>query len=364
MDVYHILGVMSGSSLDAIDVACVRFEIEDGNIQKWQLVFSHAEPIPMTWRTRLAQLPGADLHAFFQADTDLGKFIGTLCKSLIDKYGIVPEAIASHGHTVLHHPEEGYTVQIGNAAFIATIAGCNVISDLRSNDIAAGGQGAPLAPVAEHYLFPGYDFYLNLGGIANLSSFMRTGVVRAWDICPANQLLNHLAQDQGLQYDHGGNLARRGKTDDALIEQLKQSVALPLHDAFSMDNTWVQRTYFPIIDNPEIIIEDRLASVTEFIATSIASQIDGHSQRNEDMRLLVSGGGAHNAFLVERIIHHLAPVEVIIPEASVIDFKEAMLMSVCGMLRIIGKPNAFASVTGAAFDTVNGRITPGSLMSR
>jgi anhydro-N-acetylmuramic acid kinase len=354
---YHILGVMSGSSLDGIDYAMVRFETEDSSIIHWDLISTHAEPMPQALRYQLSKLPGADLRTFFEVDVDLGRLIGAQCKAIIDQNGIIPDAIASHGHTILHHPSEGYTVQIGNPAHIAHGTGCHVISDLRSSDVAAGGQGAPLAPVAERFLFPGYDFYLNLGGIANLSYFTKDGNVLAWDIAPANQLLNFLTQKVGLPYDNGGMLARNGHIHDPLIEALKAPVPLPLFEAFSLDNSWVQEKYLPILEYAEEIVADKLKAVTEFIALSIATQIDSLCPRHADLQLFVSGGGAHNTYLIERITEHIAPIRLIMPERAVIDFKEAMLMSVCGMLRLLGVPNSFASVTGATHDTINGHVT-------
>ncbi len=366
MTTYHILGVMSGSSLDAIDYALVRFEVSDNSIERWDLISSHSEPLRPELRTQLSELPSADLSAFFEADVELGKLIGSQCKEIIDQSGFVPDAIASHGHTILHNPTQGYSVQIGNPAHIAHLAGCNVVSDLRMSDVAAGGQGAPLAPVAERYLFPGYDFYLNLGGIANLSYFTQDRNVVAWDIAPANQLLNFLARKVGLPYDNGGMLARNGHLHEALIESLKAPISLPLHQAFSLDNTWVQEQYLPLLENFHASVADKLAAVTEFIASSVGRQIDGHCERNAKMKLLVSGGGAHNSFLIERIKDHIAPIQLILPATAVIDFKEAMLMSVCGMLRLLGIPNSFTSVTGASYDTINGQLTMhnGNLMDR
>ena len=348
---------MSGSSLDAIDFALVRFEVEGESIAHWELLHTHSEPLSPEWKTRLAHLPDAHLDTFLKADAELGRLIGTQCRAFLDKCGIVPDAIASHGHTILHHPGEGYTVQIGNPSFIALEAGCDVVSDFRSNDIAAGGQGAPLAPVAERYLFPGHDFYVNLGGIVNLSSFPKQGDVRAWDIAPANQLLNFLARKVGQPYDNGGMLARNGHSHEDLVRLLQVPLPLPLYQAFSLDNSWIQEKYVPLLEHSGEIIADKLASVTEFIARSIAAQIDGLYTRSADMQLFISGGGAHNTYLIERITDRIAPVRLVVPERVIIDFKEAMLMALCGMLRLLNKPNAFASVTGAKYSTVNGRIT-------
>jgi anhydro-N-acetylmuramic acid kinase len=354
---YHILGVMSGSSLDAIDYAMVQFTVADGAIQHWELKAVQAHTYPDVWRTRLARLPFSPLHHVILADVELGKMIGEHCTVIIRSTGVRPDAIASHGHTVQHNPGMGYTLQIGHPAWIAEATRCPVITDFRSMDIAAGGQGAPLAPVVEKYCFPEYEFYLNLGGIANLSWFAPTGKFHAWDIAPANQLLNFLAAKAGQKYDRDGALARSGVVDPLLLSLLMEPIVLPLRRPFSLDNSWVQEQYFDLIDRVPGSVGDKLATATEYIAQSVAAQINGHTTRAGHMRLLVSGGGAHNKYLIERIRSYIAPAQLILPATEIIDFKEAILMAVCGLLRLLGLPNAFTSVTGANRDTVNGVIS-------
>jgi len=348
---------MSGSSLDALDCALMRFGIQNKDIAEWHLVACSAIPLPEQWKTKLSELPTASLATFFQADVDFGTFIGVQCRSFLEEQHITPTAIVSHGHTILHNPEAGYSVQIGNPAFIARANNCQVISDLRSMDIAAGGQGAPLAPVAEKILFPGYQFYLNLGGIANLTHATTEGSMHAWDISPANQLLNYVSNTVGLPYDDRGLMARSGSIDEALLAQLREVTALPLRQPFSMDNMWIRQMYYPLLEKAQGSVADILASVTEYIARSVSEQIADQCALQADMQLMVTGGGAHNTFLLERIAYHITPVRLSVPSDEIIDFKEAMLMAVCGMLRLMERPNAYASVTGAMRDTVNGIIT-------
>jgi anhydro-N-acetylmuramic acid kinase len=232
-----------------------------------------------------------------------------------------------------------------------------VITGFRDNDIAAGGQGAPLAPVAEYYLFHGCDFYLNLGGIANLSYFNSEGHIRAWDIAPANQLLNFLSAELQLPYDDKGALARSGSVDVSLLKALNSLISLPVDHAFSLDNGWIETHFLPVLKTSEIRIPDKLATVTEFIAESVRTQIANCTPVSHGITLLVTGGGAHNVFLIETIRRKISPVSVEVPDTDIIDFKEAILMALCGVLRIIERPNAFASVTGATHDTINGMIT-------
>jgi anhydro-N-acetylmuramic acid kinase len=249
-------------------------------------------------------------------------------------------------------------VQIGNPACIAKHTGCDVITDLRSADIAAGGQGAPLAPLVEKFVFDGYDYYLNLGGIVNLSAFGDADNVRAWDIGPCNQLLNALAQQKGLSYDDRGAMAQSGKINNEFLGLLRKPIQLPLSDPYSLDNSWVQGRYLPILESMPISVEDKLATVVELIALSVKIQIESLGG-NSGQRLFVTGGGAHNDYLMSRIRDLVTPVEVHIPEPEVIDYKEAILIALCGLLRLVKQPNTLKSVTGAAYDTVNGQLTLG-----
>jgi anhydro-N-acetylmuramic acid kinase len=176
--------------------------------------------------------------------------------------------------------------------------------------------------------------------------------------------LNYLAQKVGQPYDNGGMLARNGKISDTLLSALRLPLPLPLTKAFSLDNTWVREKYMPLLDHADVIIADQLASVTEFIASAIGTQIRSLCNPTAEMQLFITGGGAHNLYLIERILSHIAPMQCVLPERTVMDFKEAMLMSVCGMLRILHIPNAFASVTGASQDTINGKITSAGGITR
>jgi anhydro-N-acetylmuramic acid kinase len=337
-------------------MALVAFNVDGQHIVDWKLEYTEAIEIPAHWKTRLSSLAGADAKDCFAADADLGVWIGNQCTTLIARNDNAPDAIASHGHTVLHRPEEGITVQIGNAAQIAAQTGCDVITGFRGADVAAGGQGAPLAPVVEHYLFPGYELYLNLGGIANISSFVQPGHIRAWDIVACNQVLNQLASELGLPYDDQGLMARKGMVRRALMQQLMGTVTVPVDRPFSLDNSWIRDTYVPLFASYEGSVYDKLATATEWIATSITTQAR-YCLGNRKGRILVTGGGAYNDYLVERIRCHVDPSEVVVPEKQIIDYKEAVLMALCGLLRILGIPNSFASVTGARYDTINGDVT-------
>ena len=368
-DRIRIMGLMSGSSLDGIDVAIVEFtgskaDSDELNTPGWQLLYTQTVPYPGDLVKKLAGATSLSSQELFALDAELGSYTGRLCQKHIRSAGIVPDFIASHGHTIFHSPARGFTVQIGSAAQIARETGLPVIADFRSADIAAGGQGAPLAPVVEKYLFTEHKTFLNLGGIANLSVH-GDHEIRAWDICPCNQLLNYTSRTKGLEMDRDGKLAAKGEVIPELLHDLSSVVRLPLTQPVSLDNSFVGGSYLPLIDKYAVSAESKLRTIIEYISSSVSTQIrefSGHFPPESTM--LVTGGGAHNKFLVEILKEKMAApdVEPVIPSSTIIDFKEALLIAFCGYLRLNGIPNSLSSVTGAALDTINGCISlpPGS----
>lgn len=355
---YNILGIMSGSSLDGVDLAMVEFNSGDDEVIEWKLLATHEEAFEGTWKKRLesaTRLNGLELS---RLNADLGILLGEMCASFIESSGITPDYIASHGHTVFHSPEQAFTVQIGSASHIAAHSGVAVIADFRSNDMAHGGEGAPLAPIIEKYLLPGYGFYLNLGGIVNLSAH-HGDQIQAWDIAPCNQLLNFLAAQKGMAYDINGAMARQGNISSNLMDELTSVIPLPLNEPYSLDNSFVTQKFIPLLNNSNISVEDQLRTVVNYISESIATQIiNTVSQSDFTPTLLATGGGAHNQFMCDEIRNKLdgSKVSVLVPDADIIDFKEAAMMALCGLLRIMELPNAIATVTGADLDTINGGI--------
>lgn len=355
---YYGLGLMSGSSLDGLDVALVHFEIEDGRIFDWSLKGSQEYSFPKDLQSKLAEASKMDAKSFCDLDQELGMYFGTCIKKFEKECGIEIDFIASHGHTIFHFPEKGYSKQIGNPAALRASIDAMVISDFRSMDMAYGGEGAPLAPVVEHFLYPGYDFYLNLGGIANLS-FHEKENIKAYDVCPANQILNALAKTIGQDYDKDGLKARSGSSSDALRQKLILDPYLNREAPKSMDNSYIQNFYFPLLKDSSIEVQDKLYTCTHFIAEQISIQIK-ELMKNEKpkaaLNCLVSGGGAFNDYLMETIALKSQDLKFVLPSMENIKFKEAILMALLGLLRILEKPNSFASVTGASKDTINGSI--------
>jgi len=356
---YIGLGLMSGSSLDGLDLALVAFDVANKEIKSWELLFAKELVFPSELKDRLSKAITLSSQKLAQLDHDLGVWMGASSANFIKDSNIEVDYIASHGHTVFHFADHGFTKQIGAAATMVSKTGIPVISDFRSSDMAHGGQGAPLAPVVEHYLYPGYEFYLNLGGIANISLHLENKII-AFDVCPANQILNKLAGEKNIAFDKGGCLAAKGKVDHDLMNLLNKDPFLKMDYPKSLDNNSLQEIYFPILENSKISTEDKLCTAVQFIANCLADAISkSFTKENanfEEIKLYITGGGAFNKFLIEKIHLALPNIELVLPSEDDINFKEAILMSLLGLLRILNKPNSFASVTGAMKDTVNGAI--------
>ena len=273
--------------------------------------------------------------------------------------------IASHGHTIFHDPTGRMTIQIGDGAAMAAITGIPVISNFRNQDIAIDGQGAPVAPIVDKYLLNGYDFYLNLGGIANITCTLPEKTI-AFDICPANQLLNALANLLHLDYDEGGQIAASGEVIPDLLKQFNQSDFYRIGYPKSLDNAWSGKNILSKIENNPAAIPNQLCTLVEHIAYQIAFAIKQvlrkEAFKKETFTLLATGGGAFNTYLMERLKVHcqkVAPIEVIIPDDHIIQFKEAALMAWMGVMRVENVPNVLHSVTGAKRDSINGAIHQG-----
>jgi anhydro-N-acetylmuramic acid kinase len=270
------------------------------------------------------------------------------------------DLIASHGHTVFHEPAQGFTVQVGDGAALATATGCTVVCDFRTADVALGGQGAPLAPMADKMLFPGYDFYLNLGGIANITCCTPAGQFVAFDVCGANQALNALANLLGQPFDADGELAASGQLDPVLWGKINEQDFFQLRYPKSLSNQWVQQHLTQTCLAATSPIPDRLHTVCQHVgqqlANSLQQVLDNECFTKEKYRLLATGGGVFNGYLMQCIQRYLPKVEVVVPSENVVKFKEALLMALIGVMRLEGAPNCMASVTGAKRDAVGGGV--------
>lgn len=375
---YFAIGLMSGSSLDGLDICYVEFLVNsqqaildsyermDNSMLTIDFKIHQADCIEYTneFRERLRNAPNLTAFEFAKLHADLGHYFGKLTNDFIQKNSIEKlDFICSHGQTIFHQPNIGFTTQIGCGAQIAAQTNTKVICDLRTSDVAIGGQGAPIVPIAERYLFADYDAFLNIGGIANIS-FKSENKIIAYDVCAANTLLNFFAKQKDLDYDKDGNLARSGKINTQLLDELNNIDFCTQAAPKSLGSEHIFDNWIPLFAKYEISIEDKLATSVEHIALQVNQSIvnsqwsiiekDSHIS-NLTSQLLVTGGGALNSFLIERIQLNSA-LKVVVPDVLTIQYKEALAMAFIGLLRILEIPNCLASVTGAKKDTIGGAI--------
>lgn len=349
MTQYTALGIMSGSSLDGLDLAYCEFS---ENEEKWsyRIIAAETIPYPEEWKMLLQESFYVSGEKLAENDVTYGKFLGGQASDFLRKHGFKPDIIASHGHTIFHNPEAEYSLQLGNGQAIALVTGIETVSNFRNKDIQLGGQGAPLVPIGDRLLFSEFDYCLNLGGIANIS-FEEKGQRRAFDICPANQLLNHLSRQMGLPYDKNGETALLGKLDKTLFDQLNSLEFYKRSYPKSLSNEQVREIFLPLLDDSPASLEDKLYTAAKHIAYQIASATDSSSAK----KILLTGGGAHNNFLIEAIRRECLQT-LHLPEAQIIDFKEALIFAFMGILRKVGHINCLASATGALRDSSCGVI--------
>ena len=338
---------MSGSSLDGLDIALVRFQEEDGNYH-FQILEAETLPYPNEWKQRLSEAFHKQPEDLRQLDKGYGKYLGEQVLAFAKKHDVTPDFVASHGHTIFHRPEEHYTLQIGDGQELAKACGFTVINDFRNEDVSKGGQGAPLVPIGDKLLFGDYGICLNIGGIANVS-YDENGQRIAYDICIANQALNHLAQMKGLDYDRDGELARSGEVNMDLLKRLNRHPFYGQLPPKSLGREFFETNQKDLLK--DLSVEDMLATFTEHIALQVALAVSVLPKS----KLLVTGGGARNKFLMERL-QARSSHKVVIPEKQIIDYKEALVFAFLGLLRMEGKTNVLASVTGAESDSCSGRI--------
>jgi anhydro-N-acetylmuramic acid kinase len=343
----HALGVMSGTSLDGLDIAAVEFIYHN---KKWSFELKAADTIKYSaeWEQTLSKASELNAEQLTSLDFKYGRFIGESVSTFIKKHNFDPALVASHGHTVFHQPEKGFTLQIGHGEGIAKECGIQTVNDFRSGDVALGGQGAPLVPIGDRLLFSDYDYCLNLGGFANIS-FEKNTLRLAFDVCPVNIVLNHYAQKNGLPFDKNGDLGRNGTLNTSLLNALNNLRYYKTPAPKSLGREWVEQAFFPVLETFTIPGSDKMRTLYEHISKQIAQIIKGKGE------ILVTGGGAHNGFLME-ILRIKSSAKVIIPNQTIVDYKEAIIFAFLGVLRIHGINNCLASVTGAKNDSCGGVV--------
>ncbi len=348
---YNVLGVMSGTSLDGVDLAHIFFTESDG---KWSYKICEAETIPYSdaWVTKLKEAIDYTPRQMEHLDHDYTALLANIIREFVLKHRIDGlDAICSHGHTVLHRPKDGVTLQIGNQPHIAALTGFTVVCDFRVQDVALGGQGAPLVPIGDRVLFNAYDYCLNLGGFANIS-FENGGQRLAFDICPVNTVLNFYANRLGYAYDNGGQIAAGGRLQPDLFHELESLSYYTQPYPKSLGYEFVKGIVLPLVERYNIQTEDKLHTFTEHIASQVAQAL----AYKKGGKLLVTGGGAYNTYLIKRMQALMPDVYISIPDDKAIQFKEALIFALLGVLRLRGDVNVLHSVTGAAMDHSAGKV--------
>jgi anhydro-N-acetylmuramic acid kinase len=345
-----ILGQMSGTSLDGLDLALCEFGKQEEQYL-FRIISAQTVDYGPAWTKALSSLNGSLAQGYFKWHSLYGSFVAEKVNEFLSATGARPVAIASHGHTVFHQPALGFSTQLGCGATIAAKTGITTVCDFRSMDVALGGQGAPLVPIGDQYLFAKYDACLNLGGIANISFGNGQGQRLAYDVCEANMLLNHLAQKAGQAYDKNGDMAKAGTVDQELLAALNRQDFYQQSGARSLGREWFDKTVLPLLKAPGKTTEDLLATATEHIAQVLSQEIN----RLPLKHVLVTGGGAFNEFLMEKL-RTAIKAELVIPDLLTVNFKEALIFAFLGYLRLQGKTNTLKSVTGAVSNSIGGAV--------
>ena len=351
---WKIIGLMSGTSLDGLDMACCKFWVVK---KQWHVEIEKAKTVPFSesWKIRLRKLKklnGLDLAI---TDIELGKWMGQQVKAFSESLASQADFISSHGHTVFHQPERGLTMQIGSAAHLSVASGLPVISDFRTLDVAKGGQGAPLVPIGDELLFAENDFCLNLGGIANVSANMK-GRRIAFDLAPCNMGLNHACAWLGMNYDVDGNIAKSGILIESLLEELNNLPFYRQDFPKSLSSEWFEQHILPVIESYRNQAADVLHSLVHHSAYQIAQGLK--MLRQNKCKVLITGGGAHNGFFISTLRSYLGSEFTIeIPSHEIVDFKEALVFAFLGLLCAENQVNILASVTGAKSDSSSGQIS-------
>lgn len=347
---YTVVGVMSGTSLDGIDLARLTFSIKN---EIWTFEIHECETIayPIEWLNKLKFAVGFSEVELKILNDSYTEYLGATIKAFMAKHSITNlDAVCSHGHTILHQPQNGFTLQIGNLGEIAKIIGKKVVCDFRVQDVQLGGQGAPLVPIGDRILFSEYDYCLNLGGFSNVS-FEQEGKRIAFDISPVNTVLNFYANRLGFDYDDKGLLARHGKLDDALLKGLNDLDYYQKSFPKSLGFEFVKETVLPLIETFAVSDVVKMHTFIEHIAQQIASALP-----IKKGKLLIAGGGAYNVYLLERIQFYLPHMKIIVPDQKILEYKEALIFGLLGVLKLRNEVNVLSSVTGAKKDHSSGVV--------
>jgi anhydro-N-acetylmuramic acid kinase len=350
---YTIIGVMSGTSLDGIDLAHLRFSIENGT---WNFKILECETVAynIIWLNKLKRAVSFSAVELIILNQDYTKLLGQIISNFIEKSNIKNiDAVCSHGHTILHQPQNGFTLQIGNLPEIAKYTNQKVVCDFRVQDVELGGQGAPLVPIGDRILFSEFDYCLNLGGFSNVS-FEQNGSRIAFDISPVNTVLNYYANQLNLDFDDKGQISKSGKLNIDLYNELNALAYYKKTFPKSLGFEFVKEIVLPLVEQFSIPIEDKMRTFTEHIAFQTSLSLN--KTETQKKRILATGGGTYNTFLIERMQFHLPNIKIIIPNKKILEYKEALIFGLLGVLKLRNEINVLSSVTGGKFDHSSGNI--------
>lgn len=348
-DSYEVIGVMSGTSLDGVDLVYVTLTFTN----EWNFTIHFSETIPYSdyWFNILFKAVYLSKEELLDLNESYTEELAKIINGFISKNNIIDiDSVCSHGHTVLHQPQNGFTLQIGNLESLATLVQQNVVCDFRVQDVELGGQGAPLVPIGDRLLFSQYDYCLNLGGFSNIS-FEENSKRIAYDISPVNTVMNLYANELGFAYDDKGSLARSGNLNQILLDKLNALSFYELSYPKSLGIEFVNSTILPLLSNYQIPIIDVLRTFVEHVAFQISNSVFCKYSS-----ILVTGGGAYNSFLIERMQSYLPDVKIIIPDKITLEFKEALVFAFLGVLKLRNEINTLATVTGAKKDHSAGNV--------
>jgi len=351
------IGLMSGTSCDGLDIAYCQFTLQSG---KWTYAIVAADTIAYdeAFLAKLQAAPNMTGLALMNFDREFGTFCGKAVTAFLQQHKLpVPQVIGSHGHTIFHTPTSGLTYQLGSGASLYAACNIPVACDFRSIDVALGGQGAPLVPMGDRLLFSAYDYCLNLGGISNIS-FTKEDHTIAFDICPVNMALNYLANEAGMAYDEGGQLAASGQVDPTLLAAMHQLDFYRQAAPKSLGKEWFDLHFLPLLqNNASLGIASLMATCVEHMAEEMALIIKNNSTKTKQEQLLATGGGAFNTHLMDVFTEKLKDVcDVVVVDQKTIAFKEALIFALLGVLRCYGKNNVLSSATGSERDHCGGAI--------
>lgn len=348
---WYVIGLMSGTSLDGIDLVFTSFIKNNNNSYSYTIINSETIPYPQEWEEKLRNAFYLSVAKIKQLNIDYGIYLGEVINNFIEKHALKNiDFIASHGHTIFHKPNEGFTLQIGDGEQIRKTTGIKVVCDFRTQDVEFGGQGAPLVPIGDKLLFSEYDYCLNLGGFSNIS-FENNNKRVAYDICPVNIVLNYYVKKLGFNYDDKGEIAKTGNINADLLDSLNTIEFYKMSIPKSLGFEFVEEEIIPLIDSYKLSINVVLRTFVEHIAQKIAEQVENSSLK----KMLVTGGGAYNVFLIN-LVKSKTLCELVIPNNILINYKEALIFGFLGVLKINNEVNCLRSVTGATKDHSSGKI--------